>query len=282
MKIKTDDKVFILPIKDNINVLIDRGFKKELIESLNLYFNKKRKTKCLIYDEFNNLLKFDEIGFIFLENDNAIDDNMEFKPKTDFNSEISAIIENNPEMFLSLDKIRDSLKEILTDKGTYQMKKILSKGLKKNIEIEINDFDISKIIQVFAIEYEDLSINEKRIIYLNLLLFINRKKMCIVYIDFEIDEVVVEWIKNMVQKGVIFMIDNNVINEKINLDIDRIIVLSQYNSCVKLELEEELVKKLLYALNPIVERNLSFQKQEIVDLNKEFSETNLTFSINII
>lgn len=162
MKIKTDEQVFILPVEDSINVLVDRGFKKDIIESLNLYFNKKKKTKCLVYDEDNNLLKFDEIGFVYLENDNTIDDNLELKPKTEFNNEISSVIEGNPEMFMSLDKIRESLKDILTDKGTYELKRILSYGLKKNIGIEINDFDISKIIQVFAIEYEDLSISEKK------------------------------------------------------------------------------------------------------------------------
>lgn len=282
MKIKTDEQVFILPVEDSINVLVDRGFKKDIIESLNLYFNKKKKTKCLVYDEDNNLLKFDEIGFVYLENDNTIDDNLELKPKTEFNNEISSVIEGNPEMFMSLDKIRESLKDILTDKGTYELKRILSYGLKKNIGIEINDFDISKIIQVFAIEYEDLSISEKRIVYLNLLQFINRKKVCVVYIDFEIDEIVIEWIENMIKKGVIFIIDNSVLYERINLLIDRVIVLSQYDSCVKLELEKEKVKKLLYALNPIVGRNISFQNKEIIELNKEFSDQNVTFSINII
>lgn len=282
LKIKTDEQVFILPIEDKINILVDRGFKNDVIECLNLYFNKKKKTKCLIYDADNKLLKFNEIGFIFLENDNTINDNLELKPKTDFNNEISLMIENNPEMFLSLDKIRTAFKSILTDKGMYELKRILGYGLKKHIEIEVNDFDISKIIQIFAIEYEGLSINERRLIYLNLLLFINRKKVCIVYIDFEIDEIVIEWIKNMVKKGVIFIIDNNVMYEKIDVKIDRVIVLSQYDFCAKLELEKERIKKLLYALNPIVERNISFQNKEIVNLNKEFSDQNITFSIKII
>jgi len=67
--------------------------------------------------------------------------------------------------------------------------------LSKSIEIEINDFDINKILQVFEIEYEDLLISEKRFIYLNFMLFINRKKIGIVYIDFEIDRIVGELIK---------------------------------------------------------------------------------------
>ncbi|MGI6509796.1 MAG: hypothetical protein ACOX1L_04360 [Erysipelotrichaceae bacterium] len=282
MKIKTDEQVFIFPIEESINVLVDRGFREEFIECMNLYFNKKRKTKCLIYDDDNVLLKFNEIGFIFLENESMLNDNLEFKAKTDFNNELSLVIENNPEMFISLDDIRRAFKSMLSDKGMYEIKRILGYGLNRSIEIEINEFDINKILQVFAIEYEELSISEKRLIYLNLMLFINRKKVSVVYIDFEIDRVVSEWIKKMVKKGVIFIIDNNIMNENVNLKIDNVIVLSQFNSLAKLEIEKEKVKKLLYALNPIVESNLSFQSKEIVDLYKEFSDQNLTFSIKII
>jgi hypothetical protein len=282
VKIKTDEQVFIFPIEESINVLVDRGFREEFIECMNLYFNKKRKTKCLIYDDDNVLLKFNEIGFIFLENESMLNDNLEFKAKTDFNNELSLVIENNPEMFISLDDIRRAFKSMLSDKGMYEIKRILGYGLNRSIEIEINEFDINKILQVFAIEYEELSISEKRLIYLNLMLFINRKKVSVVYIDFEIDRVVSEWIKKMVKKGVIFIIDNNIMNENVNLKIDNVIVLSQFNSLAKLEIEKEKVKKLLYALNPIVESNLSFQSKEIVDLYKEFSDQNLTFSIKII
>lgn len=282
MKIKTDEQVFIFPIEESINVLVDRGFREEFIECMNLYFNKKRKTKCLIYDDDNVLLKFNEIGFIFLENESMLNDNLEFKAKTDFNNELSLVIENNPEMFISLDDIRRAFKSMLSDKGMYEIKRILGYGLNRSIEIEINEFDINKILQVFAIEYEELSSSEKRLIYLNLMLFINRKKVSVVYIDFEIDRVVSEWIKKMVKKGVIFIIDNNIMNENVNLKIDNVIVLSQFNSLAKLEIEKEKVKKLLYALNPIVESNLSFQSKEIVDLYKEFSDQNLTFSIKII
>ncbi len=282
MKIKTDEQVFIFPIEESINVLVDRGFREEFIECMNLYFNKKRKTKCLIYDDDNVLLKFNEIGFIFLENESMLNDNLEFKAKTDFNNEFSLVIENNPEMFISLDDIRKAFKSMLSDKGMYEIKRILGYGLIRSVEIDINEFDINKILQVFAIEYEELSISEKRLIYLNLMLFINRKKVSVVYIDFEIDRVVSEWIKKMVKKGVIFIIDNNIMNENVNLKIDNVIVLSQFNSLAKLEIEKEKVKKLLYALNPIVESNLSFQSKEIVDLYKEFSDQNLTFSIKII
>ncbi len=282
MKIKTDEHVFIFPIEESVNVLVDRGFREEFIECMNLYFNKKRKTRCLIYDDDNVLLKFNEIGFIFLENDSILNDNLEFKAKTDFNNEFSLVIENNPEMFISLDDIRRAFKSILSDKGMYEIKRILGNGLNRGIEIDINEFDINKILQVFAIEYEDLSISEKRLIYLNLMIFINRNKVSVVYIDFEIDRIVGEWIKKMVKKGVIFIIDNNIINENVNLKINHVIVLSQFNSLAKLELEKEKVKKLLYALNPIVESNLSFQNKEIVDLYKEFSDPNLTFLIKII
>jgi len=39
---------------------------------------------------------------------------------------------------------------------------------------------------------------------------------------------------------------------------------------------------MLYALNLVVERNISFQNKENVDLYKEFLDQNLSFSMKII
>jgi len=41
------------------------------------------------------LLKLNEISFIFLENNSMLNDNLEFKAKTDFNNEFSLVIEKS-------------------------------------------------------------------------------------------------------------------------------------------------------------------------------------------
>lgn len=280
MKIVSDENVFIIPLKENNKiVLVSSGFKKELIECLQTYFVSKKKTKCIVYDEEGNISKMDEICFIYLPNDISLDNNFEFKQKTIMNTEFSEFISKNPECFISIENIRNDMNGLLTDKGFYTLKKILCNGINKDINIEVNDFNISSLLQMLAIGDDSLTESEKTIMLLNLLIYKNRNNVNIIYIDREFNQEINNWIEKQ-NKNNYFIIDNEAIfSAPNNYDL---MILSNKDHLIEHELENNEVKTLVYMNHEIVKENISLQNEKNVELFNQFNDQSSTFFIKTI
>ena len=280
MKIVADENVFIIPLKENNKiVLVSSGFKKELIECLQTYFVSKKKTKCIVYDEEGNITKMDDICFIYLPTDISLDNNFEFKQKTIMNTEFSEFISNNPEYFISIENIRDDMNGLLTDKGFYTLKKILCNGINKDINIEVNDFNISSLLQMLAIGNDSLTESEKTIMLLNLLVYKNRKNVNIIYIDREFNQEINNWIEKQ-NRNNYFIIDNEVVfSAPNNYDL---MILSNKDHLIEHELENDEVKTLVYMNHEIVKANISLQNEKNVELFNQFNDQSSTFFIKTI
>ena len=63
-----------------------------------------------------------------------------FKPKTEFNTELSHFIEENQEQYTSIEMIRINLKELLTDRGMFRFRKILTSGTKRVCQVNCVSF----------------------------------------------------------------------------------------------------------------------------------------------
>ena len=70
--IRTVDAPIDSPIK---NILVSSNYKREIIECLQSYFVNKKKTKCIVYDEDNEIIKMDDLSFVYLTSDYLIDNN---------------------------------------------------------------------------------------------------------------------------------------------------------------------------------------------------------------
>ena len=151
MKIVTDESTYIIPIIDNKNIIVTNGYKDDLINCMYTYFVSKKKTKCIIYDDDGQTINMNEISFIYIPKDISLDNNLELKAKTIMNNEISEIIKNNPEQFLSIDNIRKDLHELESDKGMIKIRKILSKGLNQMINIEQKEMNVNSLLQMLSI-----------------------------------------------------------------------------------------------------------------------------------
>ena len=62
------------------------------------------------------------------------------------------VINENPNMFCSIDRIREELRNLLTDKGIFKIKRVLEYGTNINLDFETTNFSISKILQNLLIE----------------------------------------------------------------------------------------------------------------------------------
>lgn len=280
MKIVSDDDVFIIPLGNNNKiVLVSSEYKDSLIDCLLTYFYSKKKNKCIVYDN-DDVVKMDDISFIYIPNDLSFENNFEFKPKSIMNNEIENFISTNPDNFQTIETIRKNLDELITDKGFYKLKKIIGLGIEKEIQIEVNNLNINSLLQMLYIENNYLTPTEQYIMILNLLLYENRNDITIVYIDKYVDEKLLNWI-NIQNKNIYFILDNEAVF--VSPDYFDLIVLSNCDHVIEQELTNSEIKNLIYMNHQIIKANISLQNEKNVEIFKEFQDKNSTFFLkNII
>ena len=276
MKIVSDDNTFIIPLSEsNRIILVSSNYKQELIDCFYSYFVMKKKTRCVIYDDDNQIINQEDINFIFIPDDTSYENNFNLKTKTIMNIEMAELINNNQDFFLSLEKIRKELLNVSTDKGMFRLRRILSNGLNKTIDFEFKEFNINLFLQFFSIDYSSYSESEKQIILFNILLYVNRNKINIVYLNIDIDETTLKWIEKY--ENTIFIIDNDVVYSAPNgFDM---LILSNNNHLITTTESNQNIKLLSYMNHKIVKTNISLQNEKNVELFNSFNDFNSTFFI---
>lgn len=276
MKIIKDDDVFILPEKYKYIILAENENRDKLLACLNEYFNKKKKNYCKVHSDDDEWINPKEFNYIYVPEE--INNEMEFKPKSQLNLEISQMIVNNPESFLSIDQIRNDLHGLLTDHGMYRLREILSNGLGFVPEIMISNFDVSLILSMLEIYNETLTIEQKRMIIYNLLIYIKRMSPMIVYIDFKINQEVLDWFKSFPDESIIIM--NN--NFKRDVEIPgkyAMIKLSNQDFLEKYDFDSSEFQSISYILNPFVSENIDMQTEKNIRLFNQFKDNETTFCL---
>ncbi|MSS01625.1 hypothetical protein [Floccifex porci] len=277
------DNTYILPFNYCINIISFSEFKADIIDCLDSYFNNNKKNKAIIKDDEDEIILSKDFNFIYIPSSKNIDPNFEFKNKSLMNLEISKIIEENSEYFQSIDLIRNGFYDLLTDCGIYKLKRILEKDLDKHVEIEIDDFDISTLLQSFKINTDMFSETDKYIVLYNLLLYLNRNENNIVLIDFNIQEKELNWIKKIDKDHNFLLIDN----ESIFTDIADIksmafVRLSYHNFLEKINIQRDDFNRLSYIFHTFFEKNIQYQTEKNIELYRNFEDKNTTFLIKPI
>lgn len=276
MKIVKDDDIYILPEKKKINIIVNNENCNNFVECLGQYFTKKKNGYCQIYDENGNKIKNNEIDFIFVPL-NVIDDNMEMKKKSIVNNEIVEYVKENETEFLSIEEMRKSMHELLSDSGTTYITKMLNFGLNEKSKIEVYELNISDIIQMLRINCDNMSETIKMIMIYNLLIQCDKDKAKLVYIEFPVDDRVIDWMRNYNDYNVQFIINSKMINNLKNNIKCSLIYLSKINF-----LEEYLFKEIefndyLYIFNPFVWNNKNRQTKENIAKINQFDNENTTY-----
>ena len=276
MKIKMGDDVFIIPESNNPIIVDFNGYKNLLIDSLNSYFLQKKKTKCKVFDDSGNEIRCDEANFIYVPKDVPIDNNMELKNKSVINNILTEFIQNNSDDFLSMDMIREGIRNLVTDKGMYKAVRIMTKGVSIDLKVEYSDTKISYIIESLLLE-DSLTNNSDRIIYLyNLLLYLNRENFNIVLVDSNLTENMERWIKETMSENNIILIDNEFCDYVRN-DCYNLLSLSNQNFCEELLINEKNISLYSYLLHPVVRKNKQYQMEKNREIITEIADENITF-----
>lgn len=280
MKIKSDSSFYTIPFQSNITIALDNIYLADAIDCLNSYFVKKKKNKCVVYDNEEEIIKNDDL-FLININSHSVDDQLQFQEKTVFNEEISEIIRENQLDFMSVDNIIKSIKGLLTDKGVYALKRILSINTDINIEIKMSEFSVEKILSMLSIESDELTSTKKLIIVYNLLIYLNRDKAIVIYINEEIDDVLANWINktSVSSKNVYFLI--NSMNYNSEILFDEILLLTNKKELRKTIINKSECEEIIYALSSWTIKNISFQKEKIVNYYKDFYNSDFSVLLKI-
>ena len=278
MKIKSEENVYIIPDLNGA-CAISSPYIEDIVQCLVSYFVAKKKNRCVVIDEDGDLVKNDSVSFIYISKDDDLTSLFNLKPKTLINSEMINFIGSNQEMFKSLEIIRNGLSETLTDQGMIKIRKIMQNHIENNIEFVIDDFDLSRILQCLSVESEELSIQQKYMSLYNLLLYLNKDNYCIVYIDFEIDETTLKWIKANKQNNILFLINNEAISTVNNDEIDYLIIESNQDFLEKVEVDCKLKNSILYCFHPYILKNFEYQTEKNKQIMLDFQDEKTSFLI---
>lgn len=281
MKVKNENLVYNIPIQNGVCVIAGNET-KNLVEYLTNYFVRKKKNTCIVLDEDGDLIKNDDIVFIYIPSTENLLDIFEMKPKTMMNSEMTEFINTNQNYFRSIEAIRNLSYELLTDNGMFKLKKIMQNGTDINIEYDIDDFNISRLIQMLGINIERLTVQQQFIVLYNILLYTNRNKFCIVYIDFEVDEKTLEWMNNIKTDNILFLVNNSSINTELTESVDSMLLLSRYDFVNEMEFDNTLIDNLSYCLNPFILKNYMYQSEKNRSIIDDFMDRETTFLIKFI
>lgn len=277
MKIVSDNKIFVIPVGEmnKETIVVPSGNKELLVDCLNSYFVQKKKTKCEIFDD-DCIMKMDDLNFIYISDDISFQNNLDLKAKTIVNNELSQIIKNNPDMFRSFDNVRENLNAISNDPGMIKICEILGIGLDKKIEINLNDFSIGLLLQMYSLDNEDFTDSEREIIIANLLSFVSKDKPCLMYIDKTVDIKVQKWI-NSLSDNVYVLIDNEKIYNNINNP--DLLILSGNDHLSVCNENTETIEILMYMNHPLIQSNISKQNEKNISKYYEYCDDETTFFI---
>lgn len=281
MKIKSleTENTYILPLDALVNIVVTSNYKEDLIQCLTNLCMAKKKNKALLLSDKNEIVHDLDCNFIYIPYADSIETNFQFKAKSVFNTELVELIQNNPDWFLSIEKIRMGCKDLLADKGFYEFQKIINRGVDNYAQIEMNDFNIGAILQMLQVNVQEVSSEDKYKMVYNLMLYLNQDKTNLVYLDFPVTSSVFSWIEKVKTPNTYFFIDNEGIEnfnfetrEKINF-----IKLSKCDFKEEFDIRLEDISRLSYIFHSFIQKNIDQQSQKNIDLYHLFSDENTTF-----
>lgn len=279
MKVIYEDSFYCFPEKASINFLVENPHKEAFIKCLFEYFGKKKKNYCQVYNDDEERVLYDEIEFLYLPYaKTSIENNMHFTAKSIFNIEITKIIENNAEKFISIENIRNEMNHFLTDAGIFQLRRILSKNLDEVFDIKLDCFDISKLLEMFSIDIKEKHPEFAYMALYNLMFYLNRDRNCIIYIDFPINENVIPWMEKHAAEGRIFLVDNQFQDTCFeSLDRCALLILSDKNYVEYIAYELTELASISYLFHPFVQQNIRLQNKKIWEYYCQLSDKSSTF-----
>lgn len=278
MKIIHEESVYLIPEDNNIVVLAGAK-QKDIIDCFTNQFVKKKRNYCKVLDSENQPIKPTELNFIYYPYGSDINSNFEFGTKSIFNIETTTLIQENENDFKSFELIREGLRSLTTDHGMYKLREILTRNIECNVNLEMSNFDMSKLLSTLEINTENISIDEQYAMVYNLLLFINRNQFNVVYIDFPITQTVLKWLKSFDQDNVLFLLNNDCMACDTVQELNKIamLIVSNKDYIEKYEYDLNQFNNISYIQNPYIMLHKQQQTEKNIRLMEQFEDKNTTF-----
>lgn len=281
MIIKDEEHYFFIP-NSGLNIICEREYKHDLINDLYSYFNQKKKNKCVVLDDDNNVISNKDVEFIYISYNENLDGIFDFKLKTMLNNELSLFIESNNEMFTSIERIRLDIYELLSDTGMFKFIQILENGLDIKIGLTPLNFTLSKILQTLQIECSSLNKIQQLLILYNLLLYLNRNSFNIIYLDFPINDYCIKWLNSIDKNNNTILISNDSVESIDELSIDGMVVLANINNVSNIEINNDEIRDYSYALNSTIAKFSEYQNEKILRIMNQFDYRDTSFFIRFV
>lgn len=278
MKIIHEESVYLIPEDNNIVVLAGEN-QKDVIDCFTNQFVKKKRNYCKVFDIEGQLINPKELNFIYYPYTSNIQSNFEFDTKSIFNTEITNFIQENEKDFTSIEQIRNGLHNCISDSGMYKLEKILTRSIQTKIDINIQNFDVSKILSMMNINIEEISEEQQYIMVYNLLLYIHRNEYNVVYLDFPIQNDAINWLNTFKEDNILFLIDNqNIVCDSMNqLESFSMIILSNQNYMETYEYDIQQFNDISYIQNPYIMLHKQQQTEKNIRLMEQFEDKMTTF-----
>lgn len=279
IKMKMDDGVIIIPPSNGIHLLAANQYSGLLISCLNSYFGQKKKTICVAVDEEDDVISNKNVSFVYIPADDNIDPWFEFKPKTPMNSELTEFMRVNPEMFISMESIRNDIKSLLTDSGMFRFREILQDGIGSMITIDSLNYDLQTIVSNLHVDHEELNSEQKYMAAYNLLIYLNRSKFTIIYIDFPVTGLISNWLQSKKSTNRLIIVNNERVFSPPAGIYDSMIVPSIADHVTSIEASIEQTGLYSYLFHPVVRDNMQYQTEKNYKFLSQFVDFRTTFSI---
>ena len=278
MKIIHEESVYLIPEDNNIVVLAGAK-QKDIIDCFINQFVKKKRNYCKVLDSENQLIKPTELNFIYYPYGSDINSNFEFGTKSIFNIETTNLIQENENDFKSIETIREGLRSLTTDHGMYKLREILTRNIECNVNVEMSNFDMSKLLSMLDINVDDISADKQYIMIYNLLLFINRNQFNVLYIDFPITQTALKWLKSFDQDNVLFLLNNDCMACDTVQELNKIamLIISNKDYIEKYEYDLNQFNNISYIQNPYTMLHKQQQTEKNIRLMEQFEDKNTTF-----
>ena len=156
----------------------------------------------------------------------------------------------NPERFLSVERLRDTVRDLTSDNGMYSFIRILNQGIEHTISIDVENIEIESLIQMLSIDIEKLNAEEKLLMICNLALYLHRNEFAILFLDIDINECVSKWLKQLDLSNKYILIDNDSFIEQFDLDYN-MILLSNNDFLISEETDNKEIERVSYLFHPI-------------------------------
>lgn len=111
------------------------------------------------------------------------------------------------------------------------------------------------------------------------MLYLSKDSYCVVYIDFEIVETTLKWIKLNKQDNILFLINNEAISTNVNDEIDYFLIESNQDFLERIEIDSKQKNSILYCFHPYVLKNFEFQTEKNKQIMLDFQDKNTSFLI---